>query len=469
MNTAFKSFITDDFLLQTEAARELYHDYAKQLPIIDYHNHLSPADIARNRTFENISEVWLHGDHYKWRAMRANGVAEKYITGDASPFEKFQKWAETVPLTMRNPLYHWTHLEMLRYFQIEDLLHADNARVIFNRMNSTLTDGQHSVLDLLEIMNVEALCTTEDPTDSLEHHRNFGNQNIRMKMSTAFRPDRVLSIDSHHFQTYMIQLGISADIEIKDFKTLKDALVSRLDFFHENGSRLSDHGLSHMPFATASDHEVSSIFERGLTGSAVSNEEREKYQTTLLTFLSKEYHRMGWVQQFHIGALRNTNTRMFKSLGPDTGWDSIGDWNQAEKLSQFLDNLDSTNQLAKTILYNLNPRDNEVFATMTGNYNDGTIAGKVQYGAAWWFLDQLDGMEKQMNTISNLGMLSQFVGMVTDSRSFLSFPRHEYFRRLLCNLFGNDIDAGLLPFDIPWIGQLVTRICYQNATSYFDF
>jgi glucuronate isomerase len=401
--------------------------------------------------------------------MRANGVAEKYITGDASPFEKFQKWAETVPLTMRNPLYHWTHLEMLRYFQIEDLLHEGNATEIFDRMNSTLTDGQHSVLDLLEMMNVEVLCTTEDPTDSLEHHRAFSSQNNRMRMSTAFRPDRTLSIDSKHFSTYILQLGIAADIEINDFRTLKEALVSRLDFFHENGSRLSDHGLSHMPFAPASDQEVSLIFERGRSGSSVSIEEREKYQTALLTFLSKEYHRRGWVQQFHIGALRNTNTRMFKSFGPDTGWDSIGDWNQAEKLAQFLDNLDATDQLAKTILYNLNPRDNEVFASMAGNYNDGTIAGKVQYGAAWWFLDQLDGMEKQINTISNLGMLSQFVGMLTDSRSFLSFPRHEYFRRLLCNMFGNDINEGLLPMDIPWIGQLVTRICYQNATSYFDF
>ena len=464
-----KTFITDNFLLENKYAEELYHSYAKNQPIIDYHNHLPPAQIAADTRFENISRVWLNGDHYKWRAMRTMGVNEKFITGNASDKEKFEAWGKTVPHTLRNPLYHWTHLELKRYFGIDELLNENNASSIYENVNAQLQQKENSVRGLLNQMNVETLCTTEDPTDTLEHHQAMKNENFGIKVSTAFRPDKSILIDAEGYTDYLKELGKVAEVDIQSFQDLKDALLKRIEYFDENGCKLCDHGLNSMSFAEFTDAEVDAAFKAKLSGKAVSAEEAEKFKTALLLFLSETYHKFGWVQQFHLGALRNNNKRMLAQLGPDTGWDSIGDYTQAEKLSQFLNTLDGKDKLTKTILYNLNPADNEVFATMIGNFNDGSVKGKVQWGSGWWFLDQKDGMEKQMNALSNMGLISCFIGMLTDSRSFLSFPRHEYFRRVLCNLFGKEMASGELPQDMDLVGNTISNICYGNAKDYFSF
>lgn len=463
------SFLGKDFLLENEYASQLYHEYAKDLPIIDYHNHLIPEQVAGDRQFENITQIWLKGDHYKWRAMRAFGVDEKYITGDASDWEKFEKWAETLPYTLRNPLYHWSHLELKRYFGIDELLTKDNARQVYGACNDQLAKREYSVLGLLKKMKVEVVCTTDDPTDDLRHHQQAQSASTGIKMLPTFRPDKSLQIERSDFTDYIKKLSEAASMTIDSFDSLQQALTARMDFFQSLGCCISDHGLEQIPSADFDEKTVDAILKRRLSGQTIFAGEAVQYQSALLLFLGKSYHQRGWTQQFHLGALRDTNTRLLSSLGPDTGFDSIGDLNQAVPLSRFLDRLDHNNQLAKTILYNLNPRDNEVFATMVGNYNDGTIKGKMQYGSGWWFLDQLDGMEKQIEALSNMGLLSQFVGMLTDSRSFLSFPRHEYFRRLLCNIFGRDIQRGRLPKDLTWTGKIVQDICYHNAKNYFNF
>lgn len=462
-------FMGNDFLLHNDHARELYYDYASKMPIIDYHNHLSAQYISEDKMFDSITEAWIGEDHYKWRAMRTLGVQEKYITGNGSPLEKFEKWAYTVPYTLRNPLYHWTHMELDRYFGIQEQLSERNAKTIFQVTSEQLNSPQFSCRNLLDQMNVEVLCTTEDPTDTLEHHKNLAGGDFHIKVSTAFRPDKAIAISSAAYNSYLESLEATANCTIHSFTALKETLLKRMHYFNEHGCKLSDHGLSYIPFEVYTDAEVEAIFQKRHTNGTISKSEEEKYQTALMLFLCESYHDLGWVQQFHLGALRNNNSRMKSQLGPDSGWDSIGDFKQAVTLSKFLDALDSKNKLSKTILYNLNPSDNEVLATMTGNFNDGSVKGKIQFGSGWWFLDQKDGIIDQLNTLSNMGLLSCFIGMLTDSRSFLSFPRHEYFRRILCNLFGEEIQKGLLPNDPKWIGKIIQDICHTNAKTYFDF
>ena len=465
-----KTFLDEDFLLQTEAARTLYHEFAKQMPIIDYHNHLPPDQIVADKTFENLTQIWLYGDHYKWRAMRTNGINEQYCTGDASDYEKFEKWAETVPYTLRNPLYHWTHLELQRYFDVQDILSPRTARKIYDECSEKLRTPDFSVRNLLRKMNVEVVCTTDDPLDSLEYHQQLKTEgSFEIQMRPAFRPDKFILITNPNFTTYIQKLAALVGFEIQRFDDLTKALRARADFFASLGCLLSDHGLEHIYAADFTLEAADSAFQKVLAGQSLSATEALVYQSAILHFLGTMYHELGWIQQFHLGALRNNNARALRLLGPDTGWDSMGDWSQAQALSKFLGKLDEYDQLSKTIIYNLNPADNEVIATMIGNFNDGSVAGKIQFGSGWWFLDQKDGMEKQMNALSNMGLLSRFVGMLTDSRSFLSFPRHEYFRRILCNMLGNDIENGELPNDTEWIGQIVQNICYNNAKQYFGF
>ncbi len=480
-NSQARPFLGDDFLLNNDFAAQLYHDHAATQPIIDYHCHLSPDDIAANRQFRSITEAWLEGDHYKWRAMRTQGVPEEFITGKASDWEKFQHWAATVPHTVRNPLFHWTHLELQRYFGIKELLNPATAADIFAETNAALASPTLSTQGILQKMRVEVVCTTDNPTDSLEAHRllqrtpsqpaegNLNSSTFSTKILPTFRPDQAILIEKEGFIKYIDRLAATANIEIQSFQDLLDALERRMDFFHALGCRLSDHGLERLYAVPFTEAEADHIFQKRRNQQSITPEETEIYQSALLYHLGLGYHRRGWTQQFHLGALRNNNTRLLRQLGPDTGFDSIGDFAQAQSLSCFLDSLDRTNQLTKTILYNLNPRDNEVFATMIGNFNDGSTPGKIQWGSAWWFLDQKDGMEKQLNTLSHLGLLSRFIGMLTDSRSFLSFPRHEYFRRILCNLIGRDIMAGLLPPDMDLLGHMVEDICYRNAKAYFGF
>ena len=466
---AIKNFIHEDFLLLTSFARRLYHDYAKDLPIIDYHNHLSPEKIAEDYRFDNISQVWLHGDHYKWRAMRTLGIDEKYITGNASDLEKFMKWGETVPYTVRNPLYHWTHLELKRYFNIDVLLDQYNAQEIYNSCSEQLQSPANSTMGLLEKMKVEVVCTTDDPLDSLEYHQKASKYD-GLKLLPAFRPDKAYAVENTAvFLEYLGNLEVVVSASIHTYTDLLEALESRINYFHENGCRLADHGLDYLPFYISGTYNASKIFSTLKNGKSLNLDEVAYFKSDVLKFLSKCYHKKAWVQQFHLGALRNNNQRMLQKLGPDTGFDSIGDFSQASSLGNFLNHLDSTDQLAKTIIYNLNPADNEVIAAMIGNFNDGSVKGKIQFGSAWWFLDQKDGMEKQLNSLSNIGLLSCFIGMLTDSRSFLSFPRHEYFRRVLCNLIGKDVANGELPEDEKWLGKIVSDICYHNAKAYFPF
>ena len=464
-----KPFLDDNFLLENRTAEILFHEYAAKQPIIDYHNHLPPDEIAGDKKFANLTAVWLNGDHYKWRAMRTLGVPEHYTPGDASVFEKFQKWAETVPFSIRNPLFHWTHLELKRYFGVTDLLAPETAEKIYNQCGELLSTDACSTRNLLLKMNVEVVCSTDDPVDDLRYHQQVKQEDMDIQMLPAFRPDRAILIEKETFPAYIQQLGEVAGMEIHAFDDLLEALQNRAAFFDKNGCKLSDHGLEQVYAEYFTEHEVDTIFKKRLTGLPVTPEEARKFMSALLYHLGCMYADKGWVQQFHLGALRNNSARMMRQLGPDTGFDSIGDREQAAALSKFLNHLDTEDKLAKTILYNLNPRDNEVMATMIGNFNDGSTRGKMQFGSAWWFLDQKDGMEKQLNTLSNMGLLSCFIGMLTDSRSFLSFPRHEYFRRLLCNLIGRDVHNGELPDDTKWLGGIVEDICYRNPKNYFGF
>lgn len=465
-----KKFIDDNFLLSNTTAERLYHEYAKGMPIIDYHNHLPPNEVAEDKNFENITRVWLNGDHYKWRAMRTNGVDESYITGDRSDWEKFEQWAATVPYTLRNPLYHWTHLELQRYFGIQDILNADTAKKVYDQSTALLQTKEFSVRGLLEQMNVKLICTTDDPVDNLEYHQQIKASGWKTKVLPAFRPDKAMNVDDvATFNNYLTKLEQSANVSISTYNDYIAALKKRHDFFVSNHCSVSDHGLEVIYAEDYTSTEIAGTFAKIRSGGALTPEENRKFKSAMLVTFAEWDWEKGFVQQYHLGALRNNNSRMLNQLGPDTGWDSIGDFPQSRALAKFLNRLDTNNTLAKTILYNLNPADNELFATMIGNFNDGSAAGKVQWGSGWWFLDQKDGMTRQINALSNMGLLSKFVGMLTDSRSFLSFPRHEYFRRLLCNMFGEEVENGELPNDIEWIGKVVQDICYNNARDYFNW
>ncbi|MBD0258585.1 MAG: glucuronate isomerase [Cytophagales bacterium] len=468
--TSAKPFLSDDFLLQTDTARYLYHEHAARMPIIDYHCHLPPDQIAADQRFANLTRIWLDGDHYKWRAMRTNGVPERFITGDADDYARFQQWAETVPYTMRNPLYHWTHLELRRYFGITRVLDGDSAREIYDQATALLQTPGYSVRGLLRRMNVRVICTTDDPTDSLEHHRQIRESGFEIRVLPTFRPDKGMAPeDPVAFNAWVDKLAATTNTDIHDFAAYLAALRQRHDFFASMGCRLSDHGLEQIYAEPYGEGEIRQIFEKVRGGQTLSPPDVLKFKSAMLVEFALMDHEKGWTQQYHLGAIRNNNSRMLRQLGPDTGWDSVGDFEMARPMTRFFDRLDSDNRLAKTILYNLNPRDNELFATMLGNYNDGSVPGKMQFGSGWWFLDQKDGMERQLNALSNMGLLSRFVGMLTDSRSFLSYPRHEYFRRILCNLLGNDVENGELPADREWLGKMVENICYHNANEYFGF
>ena len=464
------NFMDDNFILQNKTAEYLYHEHARKMPIIDYHSHLIPQQIAENRRFENITQPWLYGDHYKWRAMRTNGVDEKYCTGNASDWEKFEKWAETVPHTLRNPLFHWTHLELRAYFGITDVLNPSSAKTIYEKASSMLQDDNYRVQGLLQKMNVEVVCTTDDPIDNLEYHRAIAKAKVSPKIYPTWRPDKAMAVENPvAYNEYLNSLAKVSGTEINRYDDLIEALQKRHDFFHAQGCRLSDHGLENFYAENYTQSEIDSVFLKIRSGKALEKDEILKFKSATLFDFALMDHGKDWTQQFHIGAMRNNSARMFRNLGPDTGFDSIGDYPVAVPMSRFLDKLDTNNKLAKTILYNLNPADNEVLATMLGNFQDGTIPGKIQFGSGWWFLDQKDGMIKQMNALSNLGLLSRFVGMLTDSRSFLSYPRHEYFRRILCNLLGTDVENGEIPDDKALLGQMVENICYFNAKNYFKF
>ena len=461
-------FIHDDFLLDSSQARTLFHDFAREMPILDYHNHLSAQQIAENEPLANIALEWLGGDHYKWRAMRANGISEEYITGDADPREKFMKWAETVPNTLRNPLFHWTHLELKRYFDINSLLSPKTAVAIYDKANERLKKLRP--FEIFSDMNVKVLCTTNDPIEDLRFHKALSEKSMEAKVLPTFRSDPLFMISQPGFQNYVESLGQAANIQISSLGDFTSAILKRIDYFHENGCRLSDFGLSgSLRLVQFGLGDIEAIFRRTLRGKSPSPEETDQFRSWMFLLLAKNYHEKSWVQQYHLGALRNNNSRLIKSIGSDAGCDSIGDFRTAEFLSELFDRLDRDEALTKTIIYNLNPSENEVFATMCGNFNDGTVPGKMQWGSAWWFLDQEDGMKKQLDTLSNMGLLSHFIGMLTDSRSLLSFPRHEYFRRVLCNSLGEDMKTGRLPNDMSWIGSLVRDICYRNADRYFDF
>ncbi|MBX7186436.1 MAG: glucuronate isomerase [Vicinamibacteria bacterium] len=462
------AFIKEDFLLETDLARHLFHDVAKDLPIIDYHCHLPPDQIRENHKFRSITEIWLDGDHYKWRAMRANGVSERYCTGDATDFEKFEAWAKTVPETIRNPLYHWTHMELKKPFGIEELLNASSARSIYDRTTARLQEEEFTTLGLLKQFKVAVVCTTDDPVDSLEHHAELAKRkDPATRVCPTWRPDKALAIESPaQWNAWVGALEAANGTSIATWSQFMAALERRHSAFHELGCRASDHGLERMSAEPFTDSEIAISFDALRSGRALDALAAEKFKSALLHHLALLDHHRGWVQQFHLGALRNTNARARRTLGPDKGFDSIGDFDQAVPLARFLDRLDDSNQLAKTILYNLNPRDNELFASMIGNFQDGSVPGKMQYGAAWWFLDQKDGMEAQLRALSNLGLFSRFVGMITDSRSFLSYSRHEYYRRLVCNLLGNDVRSGFLPDDRELLTRAVRNVCFENAKAY---
>jgi glucuronate isomerase len=465
-----KKFLDENFLLKTKTAQKLYHEFAKDMPVIDYHCHLPPQQIAEDHQFENITQAWLYGDHYKWRAMRTNGVDESYCTGNKTDWEKFQKWAETVPYTLRNPLYHWTHLELQRYFDVHDILNPDTAKKIYESCTAKLQSPGYSVRNLLRKMNVKLICTTDDPVDSLEHHLKLKTDGFEIPILPAFRPDSAMNVsDPQKFLKYVKQLEKVTNIAVSSFDDFLFALQNRHDFFASVGCSVSDHGLEEIYADDFTGYEIDSIFNKIHGGKNLNEAEQRKFKSAMIVHFAEWDWEKGWVQQFHLGALRNNNSRMMQTLGADTGWDSIGDFSQGKALAKFLDKLDSNNKLAKTILYNLNPADNELMATMIGNFNDGSVAGKIQWGAAWWFLDQKDGMVKQVNALSNMSLLSRFIGMLTDSRSFLSYPRHEYFRRILCDLFGDEIENGELPNDINWVGKVIQDICYQNAKNYFGW
>jgi glucuronate isomerase len=465
-----KPFMDDNFLLETKTAEYLYHEHASKMPIIDYHCHLIPQQIGDNIQFKNLTQAWLYGDHYKWRGMRSNGINEQFITGNATDYEKFEKWAETVPMTFRNPLYHWTHLELQRYFGINDLLSPDTAKSIYERASALLNTEEYKARGLMQMMNVKVVCTTDDPIDSLDYHTKVRNEGFKVSILPTWRPDKAMTIDDNKFyNTYLDKLSEVSDINISSFDNLLEALRKRQEFFHIKGCRLSDHGLENFFIDLYTDNEIRLIFDHIRSGKEISISDKLKFKSAMLYEFAIMNHSKGWTQQFHVGAMRNNNLRMLRQIGPDTGFDSIGDYPLAIPMSRYLDRLDSTNQLAKTIIYNLNPSDNELIATMLGNFQDGSVPGKIQFGSGWWFLDQKDGMEKQINALSTLGLLSRFVGMLTDSRSLLSYPRHEYFRRILCNLLGNDVEHGEIPNDLKLLGRMVENISFNNAKEYFGF
>jgi glucuronate isomerase len=465
-----KPFMDENFLLQTETAQKLYHEHAAKMPIFDYHCHINPKDIADDRMFRSITEIWLAGDHYKWRGMRTNGVDERFCTGDASDWEKFEKWAETVPQTLRNPLFHWTHLELKKFFGIDEVLSPKNARQIFDACNEKLKTPAYSCRNIIRMANVHTICTTDDPIDNLQYHQQIKASGFEVAVLPAWRPDKAMMVDDPTFyNAYIFQLAAAARMDISSFSDLITALDKRHRYFHENGCRLSDHGLDTAFAEDYSSKEIRAIFTKVRAGNHLTSEEILKFKSCMLYEFGVMDHSRGWAQQFHIGALRNNNTRLFNKLGPDTGFDSIGDQPVAQPLSKLLNRLDTEDKLCKTVLYNLNPSDNELYATMIGNFQDGSVPGKMQWGSGWWFLDQKDGMEKQINALSNLGLLSRFVGMLTDSRSFLSYTRHEYFRRTLCNILGNDVENGEIPDDMELLGQMVENISFNNAKNYFNF
>jgi glucuronate isomerase len=465
-----KAFIHDDFLLGNKPARRLYRKFAEAEPIFDYHCHISPKDIAENRQFKNLFEIWLEGDHYKWRALRSNGVAEKFVTGSATPEQKFNAWARTVPHTLRNPLYHWTHIELKRYFGISDLLSEKTAAKIWKQANEKLATPPLTTQGILKKFKVKAVCTTDDPVDTLEYHRAFAKSGHPTKMLPAFRPDMALTVNQPAgFNKWVERLAAAANTDINGFSAFISALEKRHEYFHSQNCRLSDHGLNHCFADFCSEKVAAEIFDKARKGEAVSPLEHSQFASFMMLFFGHLDAKRGWTKQLHLGALRNSNTRLLTQLGPDTGFDSIGDFPQAKTLSAYLNKLDSDNLLPKTIIYNLNPADNYVFATMIGNFQDGTIPGKIQFGSGWWFLDQKEGMEWQLNALSQLGLLSRFIGMITDSRSFMSYPRHEYFRRTLCNLIGRDIKNGLIPDDEKLVGPMIKNICCANAKNFLAF
>lgn len=466
-----KTFLDADFLLESETARTLYHNHAAKMPIIDYHCHLDPSMVANNHQFKNLTEIWLGGDHYKWRAMRANGVDEAYITGDKPAREKFHKWAETMPYTMRNPLYHWTHLELSRIFGIDKVLSPATADEIYNECTALLQTEEFRARGIMEKMNVKVVCTTDDPIDSLEHHIAVAADGFSFKMLPTWRPDKAMALeDPAAYNTYIAALEVASTVSINSFDDLMHALQVRHDFFESVGCCVSDHG---MDTFYADDYvalEIEEIFTNVRAGKQIPPCDISKFKSAMLYNLAVMDHQSGWAQQFHIGVIRNNNTRMFKKIGADTGFDAILDINVAVPFNRFFAKLDEANVLAKTVVYNLNPRDNELMATNAYNFNDGSTPGKMQFGAGWWFLDQKTGMENQLNALSALGLLSRFVGMLTDSRSFLSYPRHEYFRRILCNIVGKEVENGELPAsEMAFIGQMIEDISYNNAKNYFKF
>ena len=466
-----KPFMDANFLLTTETAQHLYHNHASKMPIIDYHCHLSPKMIAEDYRFKTITELWLGGDHYKWRAMRANGVNEKYITGDASDWEKFQKWAETVPYTFRNPLYHWTHLELRTAFGITETLNPESAKRIYDACNAKLAEEGMSARGLMKHYQVEVVCTTDDPIDSLEYHRSIRESGFEVKVLPTWRPDKAMAVnDSAAYKKYISLLGEVSGIQLQTYAPLLQALQARHDFFASEGCKVADHGVSAFPWAACTEAEATTLFAKVISGNELTSEEVAKLQTAILLELCRMNHAKGWVQQLHFGPMRNVNSRMFRQLGPDTGFDTIGDYSNGQALARFLDALNVDDKLAKTILYNINPGENAVIGAMAANFQDGITPGKIQFGSGWWFNDQIDGMEQQMNTLSLQGLLSRFVGMLTDSRSFVSYPRHEYFRRILCNLVGKDVQEGLIPeCEMPRVEAMIEDICYKNAKQYFNF
>jgi glucuronate isomerase len=465
-----KRFLDKDFLLETATAKQLYTTNAAKMPIIDYHCHLNPKQIAENKNFKNLTELWLDGDHYKWRAMRTNGVSEKYCTGEASDWEKFEAWAKTVPYTLRNPLYHWTHMELKAFFGYNGILNGDTAKVVWDLANEKLQTETYRPQGLMEMMNVELVCTTDDPIDSLEYHVHIANASCKTRVLPTWRPDKAMAVeDVESYNLYLDKLSEVSGLQITTFEDLINALEKRHDFFNGFGCKLSDHGIEEFYAEDYTGDEIQISFFKVRSGIALTSIEIKKFKSAMLYEFGVMDNDKGWAQQFHYGALRNNNSRLLSVLGPDTGFDSIHDLNGAAAMSKFLNTLDTENKLAKTIIYNLNPSQNEVVATMIGNFQDGSVPGKIQFGSGWWFLDQKAGMENQMNALSNLGLLSRFIGMLTDSRSFLSYSRHEYFRRILCNLLGNDVENGLINHDMDLLGKMVEDICYNNAKNYFDF
>lgn len=463
-----EKFINDDFLLESTFARELYHDYAEKLPLIDFHCHLDPAEICEDKKWENITQIWLGADHYKWRLMRSNGVAEEFITGNAPDREKFQKFAETMPMMVRNPMYHWCHLELARFFGIDDiLLNGDTAEEVWNRSNEVLKNL--SARECMRRSNVEAVCTTDDPVSDLEYHKKIAESGFEVKVRPTFRPDKAFALEDHFaYIKYLEKLEAASGIEIRGFDDLLVALKHRHDYFHQNGCRVSDYGVETLWHKTAFNYEIEDTFQKAVTSSEkVAHEEAVAFKSAILRECAAMDADKGWVRQLHIGPMRNNNKQMFKTLGADAGFDSIGESNYSHSLSKHLNNLNNAGKLGKTIIYNIHPKDNEMIAAMLGNFQDSSCAGKIQMGSAWWFMDNLDGMRRQLDAVSNMSLLGRFVGMLTDSRSFLSYARHEYFRRLLCNILGDEMKRGLLPRDMKLIGGIVAKVSYYNAKNYF--